>query len=243
MCTVTIVPVSGGIRMVCNRDESLLRTPALPPRVLAFGLRRAVMPIDPLSGGTWIAGSDSGVIATLLNFYADPHDRKAPPAKKSRGTIIPALMDAANLAEAFARTEQFAADDFADFRLVLADQESVAEVLLNRGAWMRQPPRPIDGPLLFTSSGLGQAVVEPPRRELFEAFFANAGDRAARQDEYQRHVWPDKPHVSVCMRRPDARTVSYTVIELGDAGVRMSYQPVAEDGRFAAAVNTSINLT
>jgi Transport and Golgi organisation 2 len=229
MCTVTIIPLGSGIRLACNRDESPLRPPALPPRVVEFGQRRALMPIDPVSGGTWIAANDAGLIVTLLNYYAGPHDRNAPVPKRSRGAIIPGLLDAATLAEAFERTGSIVAGDFADFRLVLADRESVAEVLLDKGTITRAPPARIDGPLLFTSSGLGEAVVGPPRRALFDHFFTKDADWRERQDEYHRHSWPERRHVSVCMRRPDARTVSYTVVEHESNSVRMMYHADAPD--------------
>ena len=75
MCTLTIIP-SSGIRLVCNRDESRLRSTALPPRVRIVGSRQAVMPVDPVSDGTWIGASDAGVVAVLMNYYARPLDAR-----------------------------------------------------------------------------------------------------------------------------------------------------------------------
>jgi Transport and Golgi organisation 2 len=264
MCTVTIIPLGNGIRMACNRDESPLRPAALPPRLATFGRRRALLPIDPVSGGTWVAANDAGLVVTLLNFYAAPHDRNAPAPKRSRGTIIPSLLDAATLAEAFERSGAILAADFADFRLVLADRKAVAEVLLDRARLVRKPPVRIDGPLLFTSSGLGEDVVGPPRRALFEGFFvaracpspsakrgACAGPLAwrsgsdvrenwrAQQDAFHRHSWPDRRHLSVCMRRPDARTVSYTVVEHDGDNVRMMYHADAPDQTVGVARSES----
>ncbi len=76
-----------------------------------------------------------------------------------------------------------------------------------------------------TSSGLGDHVVEPPRRALFTRMFAGAApdDFAAIQDAFHRHRWPDRPHLSVDMDRADAETVSLTVIELDDVSVTMRY--------------------
>ena len=77
MCTVTALPAallasasdSLLLRVVCNRDEHLTRAPALPPTVWAAGARRALMPIDPSSGGTWIAANDAGLVFAVLNTY------------------------------------------------------------------------------------------------------------------------------------------------------------------------------
>jgi hypothetical protein len=49
------------------------------------------------------------------------------------------------------------------------------------------------------------------------------------QDELHRHSWPNQEHVSVCMRRSDARTVSFTAIELRSDSAWMTYSPQAPD--------------
>lgn len=226
MCTVTILPLGDGIRLAANRDESPLRPTALPPRLVNVGKRQALMPIDPISGGTWIAATDAGLVFTLLNVYPGPRDPKAPTPRISRGTIIPRLLDAVSLDEAFARTKTLNAEDYAAFRLVLADRQRVADVYCTGGACQWSAPSKISGPNLFTSSGLGDSLVDPPRRALFNEFFAAGGKD--QQDAYHRHSWPDRPHLSVCMRRPEARTISLTVVEV-NADVAMTYYPGAPD--------------
>lgn len=223
MCTVTIVPTKHGIRMAANRDESPLRPAAMSPRVVTIGKRQALMPIDPQSGGTWIAATDAGLMFTLLNAYPAPHDRSAPPPRLSRGGIIPVLCESATLEEAFERTQVLDAANYAGFRLVLADEKRCADVYCTAGACKRTPPRVIESPLLFTSSGLGDGFVDPPRRALFEEWFPEADLPGERQVAFHRHSWPDRRHVSVCMWRPEARTVSLTIVELDAKEVRMDY--------------------
>jgi hypothetical protein len=87
----------------------------------------------------------------------------------------------------------------------------------------------VDEPLLFTSSGLGDAVVDRPRRALFREWFTPSTDWRERQDSFHRHSWPDRTQLSVCIRRADARTVSCTVIELLSASARLTYYPQAPD--------------
>src|SRR5206468_9651830 len=98
MCTVTVIRLPhdparagggrsapgwggrprGGIRVASNRDELRSRAPGLAPEVRGFGSRRAMMPIDPVSGGTWIAVNDAGLAMTLLNAnFAQPVLRRA----------------------------------------------------------------------------------------------------------------------------------------------------------------------
>ncbi len=229
MCTVTIIPCANGVRLACNRDESLLRPAALPPCEVACGNRRAVMPIDPLSNGTWIAGNDAGLIATLLNVYERPFDRQTPPSRCSRGTIIPWLMETNTLAEAYERSLGIVSEEFAAFRLVIADGQAFAEVYVSGNSVIRKPPVPINAPLLFTSSGLGDGVVEPPRRALFESLFTKNANWREQQEMYHRHSWPERRHVSVCMLRPEARTISFSAVESTSNGVVMTYHGAAPD--------------
>src|SRR5262249_11399645 len=67
MCTVTVVPTPGAVRLACNRDEQRTRPPALPPQVRRFGRRWAAFPVDPVGGGTWVAVNDTGLAMTVLN--------------------------------------------------------------------------------------------------------------------------------------------------------------------------------
>ncbi len=87
------------------------------------------------------------------------------------------------------------------------------------------------GPLCFVSSGLGDARVAA-RLDLFEEMVAGPGPTAALQDAFHRHEWPERPEISVMMRRTEARTVSVTTLEVEARGDRwrpeMAYEAVPE---------------
>jgi hypothetical protein len=224
MCTLTAVPLPGNhLRLAFNRDERPTRTPALPPAVGRFEDRWAVLPTDPQSGGTWLAVNDAGLALAVLNVNPPEKWVRSPP--RSRGHLIPALLGLDAPADALAELERlFDYRDFAPFRLALVGRGIVAEV-----RWDGREPmvtsRLLGGsPLLFTSSGLGDHLVEWVRRELFDDLFAGpAGGWAAAQDEFHRHRWPGREYLSVNMTRDAARTVSHAVIELDDAGATMRY--------------------
>lgn len=228
MCTLTLAPLSDRrVRVAFNRDEQPTRPPALPPTVRAVGDRRAVFPTDPPSGGTWLAVNDAGLMLAVLNVT--PANPPAAGGRQSRGTIIPALLNCDTPAEALAELEQaFDYRTFAPFRLVVVGNGLAADVRWDG----RQPmvmTRLLGGtPLLFTSSGLGDHLVEGIRRELFDQFFAApAADWAAAQDEYHRHRWPGREHLSVNMKRDTARTVSHAVVTIDDDTAAFAYHPAA----------------
>jgi hypothetical protein len=229
MCTLTVVPLPDRrVRIAFNRDERPTRPPAIPPAHRTFGRRQAVLPTDPQSGGTWLAVNDAGLFLAVLNGTPETPPA-APPTPRSRGTIIPALLECDTPADALAELDRtFDYRDFAPLRLVLAGNGLAADV-----RWDGQRPmvmtRLLGGtPLLYTSSGLGDHLVEGIRRELFDQFFAIPPDGwAAAQDEFHRHRWPDRPHLSVNMERPTARTVSHAVVDLTDTAATVAYQPAA----------------
>ncbi|MEM9345067.1 MAG: NRDE family protein [Planctomycetota bacterium] len=227
MCTVTIVPKPGlkdAFRMACNRDESHGRAPADPPkhpgRKDYLDQRFVLMPIDPSSGGTWVAVNDAGIAFTLLNYNLPepPTDRD-----QSRGAVIPFLAQADTVEDALAMAGQLERERMMPFRLVICDGKTLV-------LWRSTEPvekteiRPWSSePVMFTSSGLGDHLVEGPRRELFEDWFgADVAINFDHQRDFHRHRWLDKQHVSIDMYREDARTVSYTVVdvELNNATIR-----------------------
>ena len=232
MCTVTALPRSVlaqdpssdrlVLRIVCNRDELLSRQPALPPTQWAAGTRRAVMPIDPESGGTWIAANDAGLAFVLLNANPGvPRDV----GEVSRGMIIPALVGCATISRAVAQAQQVQAHQFAPFRLLILDRYEAVDCWPD-GERIRHRRSYLRSAILRTSSGLGDAIVTGPRRTLFRRTVSGAADARRAQDEFHRHHWPGREAVSVNMRRHDAATVSRTVVEVREGSVRLFYQPI-----------------
>ncbi len=241
MCTVTVVPAWEMIRLACNRDELRSRPAALPPRIEQFGPRRAILPVDPTSGGTWIAVNDAGLVLSLLNVNPG-NGLTSGAAPRSRGQIIPVLLHTDTPLAAALAALALAPAQYAPFRLVLVNQGE-AIVVHSDGTRMRRVWRArLTCPHLFTSSGLGDQMVQGPRRRLFGKLFNRPENWLAQQDAFHRHRWPDRPHLSVCMDRADARTVSHTQVSLGPDSVTLTYHPEAPD-RPAQAVTLMLPIT
>jgi uncharacterized protein with NRDE domain len=231
MCTVSIVPTAGGFRLVSNRDESRSRAIASPPRIVLTDGVRAVMPIDPDSGGTWVAGSEHGLAFAILNLNLDPSPSGSKNAQ-SRGEIIPDLLAARTVEEASEMLLGRSLESYRPYRLILAAAGIVCE--------LRQSPpistcQPLTAPVMFTSSGLGDHLVEAPRRALFDRMMAggaaDVGDLIERQDRFHAHQWPSERHISVMMERLEASTVSRTVLLVEGECVHMEYTAVGQQGR------------
>jgi hypothetical protein len=258
MCTLTIVPwhphgpQSPGVRIVCNRDESVLRPAARPPELRSLGQRKMLAPIDPVADGTWIGVSDAPLAGILMNVYiAQAEPDVIPLATEipgrvpiSRGTIIPRILAAADLTHALALADKLEVARFEPFRLVLVDRERCAEIVWAAEQFSIGKPQIVTEPQFFTSSGLGDDVVAKPRRELFEERFVADRDWVVAQDSFHRHVWPGCEFASVWMTRREARTQSITWVEIRPESAEMRYaarQGASDEIVFAPAITLQLS--
>ena len=125
MCTVSVIPTLGGFRLACNRDELRTRPAALQPRLIRFGDRLAVLPLDSAGDGTWVAANDAGLAFALLNLN---ESSLLSPGRASRGLVVPALLRWDGLEEATAEALKLRLKDFSPFRLVMIDATGCAVV-------------------------------------------------------------------------------------------------------------------
>lgn len=191
---------------------------------------RWIAPVDAAAGGTWVGASELGLVLCLLNLN-EPSAGVRMGAERSRGGLIPALMELEGLQGLRAAIDAIDLDGMKPFRLLAAavDEPAVVEVTWRGGrAEVRERGGP---PICLASSGLGDSLVQC-RLPLFERLVAAApGPRV--QDTFHRHRWPDRPELSVLMSREEARTVSITTVELrreapGRARVSMRYEAILE---------------
>jgi len=224
MCTVTVVPHETGIRVMCNRDERRSRPAALPPQVHDLGERLAAFPVDPRGGGSWVGINDAGVVVTLLNVSGPSHGSSKEP-RRSRGLIVREVLRCGSLSDVLDTVASLDASLFEMFRLVVMHRFTAVDATSDgvRTAIRRQIT--VDTPLLFTSSSLGDALVEAPRKQLFRRMVVERRSGWLRgQARFHRHQWPSRPEISVCMERDDALTVSRTVVDVTCARRSLFYE-------------------
>jgi transport and Golgi organization protein 2 len=223
MCTVSIVPTAGGCRVVCNRDERRTRPVARQPRAWPTEVSWATYPQDPVSGGTWIGVNDDGLVIALLNRTATPDVQR--PTPRSRGSIVPELLACASIDRAMQASDALDRRAFEPFQLVMV-QRSIVAVIAGDPAQPSQEMFPLVAPMMFTSSSLGDALVESPRRRLFEELVLADDDWLRGQFRFHRHRWAGRPEISIQMAREDAATVSRTTIDVTSRTIDLDYKPL-----------------
>ncbi|MGD9688117.1 MAG: hypothetical protein AB7Q91_11765 [Phycisphaerales bacterium] len=235
------------LRIVVNRDEERERPPAIPPRwheledAAGRPCGRAIWPIDPLGGGTWVGASERGLALLLLNGNPEPRPvRPCADRVLSRGGIIPLLIGRAGVDDAVAGAlgGLIEFECYPAFRLVAAEPGLVRSV-----EWDGREARVAEHDpraCCFVSSGLGDRCVAV-RLPLFDEM-VRADPTPANQDRFHAHRWADRPELSVMMSRSAARTMSVTTVEVGaaaeeagdvraGASAAMWYRPVNEPVR------------
>lgn len=234
MCTVTVLRAVEGaarpdgvglVRLVFNRDEQRSRPPSSGPERRRVGKRTAIMPIDPPSGGTWIGANDAGLVACVLNSNPRDASRTARPGPSvmSRGTIVPSLLSAGTMCEALSLARVLDASQFEPFRVLVVSADSFFVVCADGERLTHSEPRALRSPVFLTSSGLGDKLVEQPRRELFDEMLREKPDAYAAQECFHRHRWEERAHISVLMSRVDACTVCRCVVDVFADSVVLSH--------------------
>ena len=129
------------------------------------------------------------------------------------------------------------AASFDQFRLLIV-QNATAIVVTSDARVLTHEAVSLSRPVMWTSSSLGDAVVENPRKELFERLFArDRGGWLRAQRRFHDHQWRERPEISVMMERGDARTVSQTAIDVRMPVVTLKYRAIegAFRGRWSDA--------
>jgi Transport and Golgi organisation 2 len=226
MCTVSIVPFDDGFRVVCNRDERRRRAAATPPTAHSVDRRVAIFPVDPEGGGTWAGVNDAGVAAILLNRTSRHALAVRRTPVRSRGWIVPRLLACDSVPAALDLAARIDPTEFNAFRVVIA-QRMAGAVLTSDGDALSLETVHLLQPLMWTSSSLGDELVEPPRRRLFDRLVTTRPEAWLRaQSRFHEHSWPRHPRVSVMMERADTRTVSRTSIDVTASKIELGYDPL-----------------
>jgi hypothetical protein len=208
--------------MAMNRDEKIVRGAGVPPEMHEFDGTRAIYPNDG-DGGTWFATNEYGIAFALLNWNdVTPHsiDHKA----RSRGQVIPALIDSRSLSDLHAVFDVSNFTGMLPFRLVGVFPSE-------REIWEWR----------WKSTQLEFQVHEWKSRHWFSSSLSDeraeslrgAACRNAEQEPDAGSVpWLRRLHAShgggpgpfsLCVHREDVKTLSYSEIMVTPGHVQMGH--------------------
>jgi hypothetical protein len=207
-----------------NRDELRTRKPAAAPRIEQRNGVSFIAPLDGDHGGSWIAVNQFGLSLGLLNRF-DDSSRGITRDYKSRGLLLPELIDCSTLKMVTERIDDAKCSRFRPFTLVALVTGQPAMVIEWTGSETITKSH-AENLMPITSSSLREGNVVLERKGQFQAMVS---ERSRVDDDllfqFHRSHLPERGPASVCMHRPDARTVSMSTVTVTQKAVEFVYHP------------------
>ena len=205
-----------------NRDELRSRPPALLPDVFEKHGVEMTYPRER-SGGTWIACNGHGNLLALLNWNGSG-SRKFGAKRRTRGLVIPELIDLPDSSTADSHFQRMNLDGLFPFRLVGIFRSGS---VINEWRWdgtTKESLRHSWTRKHWFSSSLSDSVAEKERGRACKvaASQPTVGAIEWLRQLHRSHV-PSPGPFSVCVHRQDAATVSYTEVRCGGTQISMDY--------------------
>ncbi len=252
MCTLTIFyseTDTTRFRVGFSRDELRRRPIALPPQVYTAGNSEAIYPLDPQGKGTWLAVNNHGFVLALLNRNRLAGDWKEYYFQerpwRSRGTVIPQLVTLDDMEKIRLTVQNLPLDNYMPFRLIVIHREGLMHIQHDsEGLQVQRSNLKENTPLLYASSGLGDGLAEEYRKIKLSEYLKLKSHEPPEviQDQFHMQRETERPHLSVCMERHDAHTVSYSWLEVTEKSAHFSYTDGAPCERKKAVVAPQLSL-
>ena len=225
MCTLTWRFAPEGYELLFNRDELRTRSIASPPTKQRRNQTRYIAPTDTDSGGTWIGVNEYGLTLCLLNHYPSPSQTPFPSRRRSRGLLVPHLMEAPSIAKAQSRLESLDLSVYPSFVLGLFAPAQPVQTYTwdSQSEYLTQKHHP--EPPLSSSSFASATVVKGRKLEYAHRRMFSFTGTSNQLWAYHHSHKPEPGPFSVCMHRPDAQTVSLSHIKVNQSTIGFTYKP------------------
>lgn len=210
MCTVSWLIEDNDYHVFFNRDEQRSRSLAIPPQVINIEQTQALMPIDPDGNGSWISTNEFGLTLCLLNYY---QGSKPQGVLTSRGLLLKNLSAYSTAECVNQQLQKLPLNQYASFSLLAFGVDNNGQVTQQTWQWDGEQLTTIELTSPFTSSSVKFDEVSQSRLSLAQQFPSPL--TIEKLISYHQGHSPAKGHLSVCMHREDAKSVSLSHIHVG----------------------------
>ena len=225
MCSLSLFAFAPQWLLTMNRDESRARAERETLHRIEGPLTQVAYPVDMQSQGTWIAANANGVILALLNRHHEPALHQA----KSRGEIIPALIQHGAYEQVLCQAKSLKLERYSPFDLVLVAQGQLTVLRWNgkMAHWWTPPDFAATRAFFISSSAERTDDVIAYRQQQFQAFLPTFPQAA----EPSMHILSalhlrQQAHSArsdVFMRRPSTHTKSICQVLLAPEQTQLRY--------------------
>lgn len=220
MCTVSWFTTPTGYELFFNRDEQRSRSEAMLPQTFQENNVHYIMPIDPAGGGSWISLNNYGISLCLLNYY---QGSMSPKNALSRGLLIKKLASCENIKSIHDTLSSIELAHFSSFTLLIFHTTQLDEKDNIQGfRWDGELFNTINPRSPMSSSSVDADNVIKHRLSIYKELTSSGINRHTLHKFHQYHH-PKLSHLSPCMHRQDAQTVSFTHIIVDNKNNTLRY--------------------
>ncbi len=239
MCTVTFLKTDSGFILTSNRDEWVLRKPALIPQPYELNQQIIYYPKDQQAGGTWIAAGKNHTLC-LLNGAFEKHESK-PPYVKSRGIMLLDFFTFDDINKFFLKYNFIGIENFT---LVLVEKlaQRLVEIRWD-GMQLFKKELDINQAYIWSSATLYSNEIISERRIWFDEWLENHSKFTQSEIAYfHRFGGKSNDHNNFLMNREDkVKTVSITSIERNISFEKIVYLDVTNEEESFRNMNFELN--
>lgn len=225
MCTVTFIRVKDTFFITSSRDEKVLRSRALPPKMYRVNNMGLLFPKDGDAGGTWIALNENSNAAVLLNGAFFYHQSN-PPYRRSRGLVLIDIIGTSTPVNGFLQMNLEAVEPFT---LILLQDFKLYECRWD-GEQKFSKPLVTSENYIWSSATLYDEATQKKRNEWFERWLAK-NDKPSLENIFHFHQFAgdgDTQNDIRMNRGGHLFTVSIAAIQITRDSASMHYLDLLE---------------
>lgn len=230
MCTVSFVQANGKTIITSNRDEKVLREPAVEPMNYLINNKIVVFPKDQKAGGTWYAINEDGVVLVLLNGASEKHQLKKS-YRKSRGLIV---LDMIATNSPISEWKTIDLSGIEPFTLVLFQEEKLYQLRWNE---INKETVFLDASQnhIWSSSTLYSAELRQKRAQWFSAFMEINTEVSSKElFHFHRYTQENNQEHGLVINRSDIlKTLSITQTVIEKNKVEILYNDLITKNEFS----------
>jgi len=228
MCTVTYLPLADdNFILTSNRDEGIMRKPALPPATYKIAGKEIIFPKDGEAGGTWIGVEKTGRVICLMNGAFVQHERELP-YRMSRGQVV---LDALTADDFENFLNNYLLEKIEPFTIVAFDwREGLRRWELRWDGQQRHIKSLSHTPQIWSSATLYNDDMHTKRKEWFKDWLSQNTDYQVNKiRQFHKTAGEGDPITDLRTERGFLRTVSVTTIEKLHSQIEMTYEDLREE--------------
>ncbi len=228
MCTLTYLPSPAGYTFTHNRDERMDRPTSREFRVREVKGQTLYFPEDLEAHGTWIAFSNNGISACLMNGGSLEYTRKLP-YRHSRGLVVLHFFEYDSVQQFH---EEYNLENIEPFTLVIRDKKGLWRITHNENETTLDE-EDADSPNIWASTTLYTRKVRDKRKEWFTSWLRSTTAITPENiREFHRTAGDgDSENDLVMSRWGTLKTLSITQIAVTSKRAELVYEDFVQKSR------------